>query len=245
MKKYIIGLLVLCATILQAQIPDAQIILDKIDQNLSSENRVLTSRMLIHGRRADRVIESKTWAEGTQKSFSEYLSPAREKGTKMLKLENKLWVYSPVTDRIIQISGHMLRQSLMGSDLSYEDMMDDNTLRDNYQAVVSATDTVEGRTCWVLNLTAKTKDTAYFKRKMWVDKERFVPLKEDLFAKGGKLLKRLTLTDVVYMKGRWFPMKMIFKDMLKQGKGTEFIIDSIQFNQKIPRTRFLKASLRR
>ncbi len=245
MKKYIIGIMFLCSTFLQAQIPDAQTILNKIDQNMASENRVLKSKMLIHGRRADRSIESQSWSVGDKKSFTEYLSPAREKGTKMLKLEDKLWMYSPGTDRIIQISGHMLRQSVMGSDLSYEDMMDDQTLQDNYNAVVISSDTIESRLCWVLELTAKTKKSAYFKRKIWVDKERFVPLREDLFAKSGKLLKRLTLTDIVYLEGRWFPKRMIFKDMLKKGKGTEFIIDSIRFNQKISQTRFSKASLRR
>lgn len=245
MKQYIIGILFLCSTFLQSQTPDAQIILDKVDQNMSSENRVLTSKMVIHGRRADRTIESKTWSVGDKQSFTEYLSPAREKGTKMLKLEDKLWLYSPSTDRIIKISGHMLRQSVMGSDLSYEDMMDDQSLRDTYHAVVTGIDTADQRECWVLELTAKSKKTAYFMRKIWVDKERFIPLKEDLFAKSGKLLKRLTLTDIVYLEGRWFPKRMIFKDMLKTGKGTEFIVNNITFNVSIPAHRFSKAGLRR
>ena len=60
---------------------------------------------------------------GSEKAFTENLSPAREAGTKMLKLKDKLWTYSPQTDRIIQISGHMLRQSINGSDMSYKDMM--------------------------------------------------------------------------------------------------------------------------
>ena len=45
---------------------------------------------------------------GEFKNFTEYLSPEREKGTKMLKLDDRLWIYSPTTDRIIQISGHLL-----------------------------------------------------------------------------------------------------------------------------------------
>jgi len=46
----------------------------------------------------------------------------------MLKLGDELWTYTPETDRIIKISGQMLRQSVMGSDLSYEDMMEDRKL---------------------------------------------------------------------------------------------------------------------
>jgi len=38
---------------------------------------------------------------------------------------------------------------------------------------------------------------------------------------------------------------MVFKDVLKKGKGTEFIIDSIEFNVKISEHVFSKASLRR
>jgi hypothetical protein len=37
---------------------------------------------------------------------------------------------------------------------------------------------------------------------------------------------------------------MLYKDMLKQGKGTVFNITSIKFNQKIPEYIFTKAALK-
>jgi len=201
--------------------------------------------MVIHGRRGTRTLISKTWAEGEKKAFTEYLAPAREKGTKMLKLEDKLWIYSPTTDRIIQIAGHLLRQSVMGSDLSYEDLMEDAKLAHHYTAVVTGIDTLDGRACWVLKLTAKTKDVAYFMRKLWVDQARYIPLKEELYAKSGKLLKKVELKEITRIQDRWFAKKIIFKDMLKRGGGTEFIIDSIQFDQPIPEYIFSKAALRK
>ena len=222
----------------------AQEIIDKIDKNMSSENRISQIEMIIHGNRKSRTITSVSYSVGDKKSFSEYLSPAREKGTKMLKLENQLWIYSPSTDRIIQISGHMLRQSVMGSDLSYEDMMDDRKLIDIYNPEVIGEEVVEGRKTYVLELTAMVSDVAYHSRKVWVDSERFVPLKEELFAKSGQLLKRTNLSDVKKIQGRWFPTKMIYNDMLKQGDGTEFIITDIKFNQEIPEVIFTKASLK-
>ncbi len=231
-------------TIYVAAQPEAVDILKEIDQNMSSENRVFESSMTIHGKRSSRTVTSKTWSVGDKKSFTEYLSPAREQGTKMLKLENQLWIYSPSTDRTIQISGHMLRQSVMGSDLSYEDMMDDRKLSETYDAVVTGTEDMDGRKTWLLELTAKVDDVAYAKRKLWVDAERYVPLMEELFAKSGQLLKRSTLSGVVQKQGRWFPTKIIFKDMLKQGDGTEFEITDILFNQDIPDHIFSKASLK-
>lgn len=224
--------------------PTAKQVLDKVDANMSADNMVSESSMTIHGRRQSRTVTSKTYTVGDKQSFTEYLSPAREKGTKMLKLEDKLWIYAPSTDRTIQISGHMLRQSVMGSDMSYEDMMDDRKLTDIYDAVVIAEEVVDGRNCYKVEMIANVEDVAYYKRVVWVDFERFVPLKEELYAKSGTLLKQTTLKDVKRIDGRWFPTSMVYKDMMKQGKGTEFNILSVQFNQKIPEYIFTKAALK-
>jgi outer membrane lipoprotein-sorting protein len=224
--------------------PDADEILKKVEQNLSSDNRVFESEMIIHGRRSNRTITSRSYVVGEKRSFTEYLSPAREAGTKMLKLENQLWIYSPSTDRTIQISGHMLRQSVMGSDLSYEDMMDDRKVTETYSAKLVGEETIDDRKTYVLELNAKVEDVAYHKRKMWVDTERFVPLKEELFAKSGQLLKRTTLSNVQKIEGRWFPMTVVFKDMLKAGDGTEFRMTSLKLNQEIPEYLFTKAALK-
>ena len=245
MKKLLL-LTCLAGTLMaRAAEPDGKAILDAIDANLSSTNRVLESRMIIHGRRSSRTIASKAWGEGVDKSFTEYTAPAREAGTKMLKLEDSLWTYSPSTDRTIQISGHMLRQSVMGSDLSYEDMMDDEKLQENYVATVEGSERTDDRDCWIVKLTTTERDMAYHTRQMWVDKERMVPLRQDLFGKSGRLLKTMTMTDVQRIEKRWYPMRMLFKDVLNRGRGTEFVIDEIQFDQEIPTHIFTKASLRR
>jgi outer membrane lipoprotein-sorting protein len=230
---------------LSGQTPDAKEILRNIDKNMSSDNRVFSSRMIIHGRRNTRTVESKTWTSGEKKSFTEYLFPAREQGTKMLKLDDQLWIFSPSSDRIIQIAGHMLRQSVMGSDLSYEDMMEDNRLINHYNAEVTGNEKIGDRLCWVLKLTAFDPEVAYQGMKLWVDQQRYIPLKEELYAKSGTLLKRTELSEVTLIKNRWYPKKIVFKDVLKEGEGTEFIIDEISFDVVIPDYIFSKASLKK
>ena len=227
------------------QRPDGNEILHRIDENQSAENMIVTSTMVIHGRRASRSVTAKSWIQGTEKSFTEYLSPPREAGTKMLKLEDELWMYSPQTDRTIRIAGHMLRQSVMGSDLSYEDMMEDPKLEHMYTSEVVDEEEFSGRDCWVLELTAKEDDIAYHSRKMWVDKERMIGLKENRYAKSGKLLKTAGIREVMRKDGRWYPRRMVFKDALSQGEGTEYVIDEIDFNADIPAYIFTKAALRR
>jgi outer membrane lipoprotein-sorting protein len=140
-------------------------ILKRVDENMYSKTKIMESTMIIHGKRGDRSITSKGYTEGNDKAFTEYLSPARERGTKMLKLKDNLWIYSPSTDRTIQISGHMLKQSVMGSDLSYEDMMEDRKLLDLYSAKNLGKDTINGREAFLLQLDAKVPDVSYVKRK--------------------------------------------------------------------------------
>ena len=221
-------------------------IIQAMDDNLNAKSRILTSKMVVHGRRASRTIESKNWVVGTDLAFTEYLSPPREAGTKMLKVGDKLWTYSPQTDRVIQISGHMLRQSVMGSDMSYKDMMEDESFTDLYTSTLEGSVIIEGRDHWIMVMEAKKKGLSYPKRRAWIDKEYLLPMKEELYAKSGKLLKTSTMDGINKVQGRWFPSRFIFKDELKlNSKGTEWIIDEIEFDTDIPDSRFSKALLRK
>jgi len=245
MKRLLITILIILPTYSYSQTQSAEEILKKIDENRITDSKIIVSKMIIHGRRGERTVESKSWQRGIDDTFTEYLAPARDKGTKMLKLGDKLWTYSPSTDRTILISGHLLRQSVMGSDLSYEDMMEDPFLSNTYNAKIIGEDTISDRNVWILDLKAKKKDASYDKAKIWVDKERFIPLKEDLHAKSGKLLKTIVINEVMKVEERWVAKKALYKDVLKEGEGTEMIVESIEFNNKIPNHVFSKASLRK
>ncbi|HHJ09873.1 MAG TPA: outer membrane lipoprotein-sorting protein [Bacteroidetes bacterium] len=228
-----------------AQSPDPYVILDCVDQNMLSTTKILEGKMVVYGKRNTRTITFRSYSEGIDKSFTEYLSPAREAGTKMLKLKDNLWIYSPAADRTIQISGHMLKQSVMGSDMSYEDMMEDRKLKDVYDATVTGEETVDGRDCWILELNAIVEDVAYEKMKIWVDQQRYVPLREELYAKSGQLLKRAVFSDVQRFGSRWYPTKINYRDVLKNGKGTDFIVTRLQLDVTIDPYIFTKAALRR
>ena len=228
--------------------PDAAEILRKIDKQMVTESAEATATMVITNRRGRETrITSRSWSKGETTSLVEYLSPAREKGVKMLRLEDVLWMYTPQADRVIQISGHMLRQSVSGSDLSYEDMVDNGKLLDIYDAAVVGEEVFNERLCYVLRLRVKegVEEVAYAQRKVWVDKERFLPLKEERYAKNGTtLLKIFEIRSVMKIDDRWYPKEMYFKDVLAKGQGTLYIMEDIKFGVDIPDYMFSKAALR-
>jgi outer membrane lipoprotein-sorting protein len=229
-----------------AEIPSGEEVLARIDANLYFDEAMIMAKMVVHGRSGSRTIESKTWKKGTDRALVEYLAPPREEGKKMLKLGDQVWNYVPEpTDRIIRISGHLLRQSVMGSDLSYEDITENHRLIEQYDAVVVGRDSLAGRECWVLELTAKVEDVAYYTRKVWVDRDRWLPLREERFAKSGKLLKTTSIEEAFRLEERWYPKRMVFKDELSTGEGTEYVIDSIDLSVEVPDHLLSKAALRK
>jgi outer membrane lipoprotein-sorting protein len=229
-----------------AQAPSGADVLKQIDKNLVLAKATSTTTMIIRGRAGTRSVQSRNWIEGKDKAFVEYTDPPRERGKKMLKLGDQLWNYVPEpTDRIITISGHLLRQSVMGSDLSYEDVTENRKLIDLYDAKITGSEKLGDRDCWVVDLTARQEDVTYFSRKLWVDKERWLPLKEERYARSGKALKRSEMLEVVRIEGRWYPKRILYHDLMQNGEGTEYIIDSINLHADIPESQFTKAALKK
>jgi len=229
-----------------AQTPSGSDVLKEIDKNLVLDKAISFTTMIIHGRTGTRSIKSKNWIEGKDKAFIEYTNPPRENGKKMLKLGSQLWNYFPEpTDRIITISGHLLRQSVMGSDLSYEDITENRKLIDMYNAIVIGSEKIYDRNCYVVELTGKLEDITYYSRKLWVDKERWLPLKEERYAKSGKPLKRSELLEVFRVENRWYPKRILYHDLMQNGDGTEYIIDSIILNAATDESQFTKAALKK
>jgi outer membrane lipoprotein-sorting protein len=114
----------------------------------------------------------------------------------------------------------MLRQGLMGSDFSYGDASENPSMADDYEAVIEGEEELDGRPTIVLHLTARRDDLAYPSRRIWVDSERWVPLKEERFARSGKLLKTATLGDVRQIGDRWYPFRLELDNALQNDTRT-------------------------
>jgi hypothetical protein len=179
-----------------------------------------------------------------KKAFAEFTNP-EDKGTKYLKLADELWIYFPDAEEPVKISGHMLRESMMGSDFSYEDALENEELIKKYSVNVIGSEVINKSDCYILELNAKDKKVTYAKRKIWVDKEKFVVMKTQLFALSGKLLKEATMEDIRKYGDRYFATKLTMMNKLLKNSATIFEMTEIYFNAKIRDGIFSKRSLER
>lgn len=210
--------------------PTAAELMASMDGNLQSDSQQSTVSMLINDGQRTRSFSMTVTARGRTHSAIEYQTPKREKGTRMLKIDGQMWLYFPRAERVQKISGHMMRQGMMGSDVSYEDMMETADFDEMYDAKILGTEELDGRKQWKLEAIAKDSSITYPKRIIWIDDEYRIPSKQELYALSGMLLKTWTMGDVQLIDGKNVPMKTVISDALKEGSSTTITTEELAFD---------------
>src|SRR5690554_3816564 len=221
----------------------AEEIINKRDDNEYIETARVEAEMIIKSGKREMVKTMVSFIENKD-GLTEFTNP-RDRGTKFLKRDDDLWMFFPDAEELVKISGHMLNQGMMGSDFSYQDMMESDKLTDLYDFELIGEEEIQGRPCYVLEGIAKeNEEVSYYRRKSWIDKERFIGLKEELYAQSGRLLKEMNVLRVEEIEGRWYPMVSVMEDKLRKNTQTEFIIKKIEFNPNIPANTFTLENLK-
>ena len=94
-----------------------------------------------------------------------------------------------------------------------------------------------------MELVAREEKVNYYRRKIWVDAERYLGLREELYAPSGKLLKQSSTENIEKLGDRFYPMIMIMEDMTRKGSSTRFVIEKIVFDQAVPADTFTRQRL--
>jgi len=200
------------------------------DMIIASGSRIITKTMVALSDRKNSLVE---------------FTNSQDRGTKFLKREDDLWMFFPDAEEIIKISGHMLSQGMMGSDFSYQDVMESDKLTDLYDFKIIKEEELDGRLCYVLEGIAKEGvKVSYYRRVSWIDKERFIGLKEELYAQSGRILKETKVNKIEEIEGRLIAVDSVMENKLRKDTYTQFIITQISFNPEIPEETFSLQNLR-
>jgi outer membrane lipoprotein-sorting protein len=216
--------------------PSPEEILRRIDSNIVINSARMTARMVIRYSNGEvRTMEFESWSQGTDRSFLEFTSPARDAGSRFLRIGgDRMWIFLPRVGKSIRIQGHMLRQGLMGSDFSFGDATENPSMVEDYSAVVEGEEIFNDRPTMILHLEAKRDDLAYPSRRIWVDSEHWLPLKEERYARSGKLLKTMILEDVRRVGDRWYPFRMELNNALQADTSTALEIIEMELDIPVP-----------
>ena len=242
----ICGLFTICAHVSPAAAqPDPEEILRRIDSNIMIDSARMTARMSVQYSNGQiRTMEFISWSQGTDRSFLEFTSPARDAGSRFLRIGgDRMWIFLPRVGKSVRIQGHMLRQGLMGSDFSFGDASENPSMVEDYSAVVEGEEVFNDRPTYVLHLEAKRDDLAYPSRRIWVDSQYWLPLKEERYARSGKLLKTMILSDVRRVGERWYSFRMELNNALQADTSTVLEIIEMEIDIPIPSSMFTMRNL--
>lgn len=232
MNQKIVGafltvLLLFSAASLSAQ--SAEEIIRAMDELQTFESMKASGSMITNDRFGTKKVDYISWSEGNDNFIIEFTSAA-ELGQKILRTENELFLYYPDAEEIIRLQGAALRQSMMGSDISYEDMTEGNDTLSKYDVELVGSEVVDGQDCFVIEMTAKSRKVPYPKQTLWVVKDSYVAEQVQYFSRSGKLLKEMRVLEVKEFDGKFITSKMVLEDKLKKNSSTEMIVNDIEIN---------------
>ncbi|GAB1433778.1 hypothetical protein MASR2M29_24240 [Spirochaetota bacterium] len=222
---------------------DGMELLKKADEQNNFETMSYSATMEIRLGKESRTKKMKGTVSGNR-AFMEFLNP-EDCGVRYLKIEGNMWIYSPKEGKSVKISGHLLKEGIMGSDLSYEDAMNRDLLSGNYSVELLGEERLADRPAAILYLEALAKGLPYEKRKLWIDTERYVILREEMYAKSGRLLKTSTVQKVQRLQDRWTPTALEMKNELRKNSSTIFVLENISYGAKVDESLFLVQNLGR
>jgi outer membrane lipoprotein-sorting protein len=247
-KLLLVAMMMFIAVVVFSQTPSAAELLRRVDNNEIYSTIEYEGELIIEYQGRRYVKSMRAWARGNTHSFIEFINP-EDRGTKYLRRDGRLYVYSPDNEGVVLISGHMLKESMMGSDMSYEDTIDNDTLSSRYDPVLAGSEAWNGnggsRDAWVLELNAKRRTESYPKRKLWIDKETGDLLHYEMYALSGVKLKEYTLLRVEVIGGRRFPVEGEMRDLMRRDSKTTFVMRNVVLDRPIADSVFSMRNLER
>lgn len=171
----------------------------------------------------------------------EFTSPATEKGRKLLRVGEKLFMFLPDLGKSIVISA---RQSFLGTSFSNGDLLRTDLVAD-YTPALLREETLSGVETQVLELKARGPDVTYDRILMWIDKGSKRPLREEFYTLSGKRIKSIEYSKPVQFGALLVSSEITVESDLNKHERTQLDITSLKTGETLPISYFQKDSFAR
>lgn len=196
-------------------------------------------------------MQSKQYSEG-ERSLIRFVEPADVRDTQYLSWtyddiarDDDLWVFFPSENLIRRISGGGKKGAFMRSDFANEDM-EVRAVDDDVHSLIKKTE-LNGVAVYLVESTPipdKAKDSNYAKRRIWVDKEKWLALKIEYYDGRNRLIKRLMQGGIKKIDGIWTATKLIMETPRKKSR-TLMQYDNVKYNVGLDENTFEQSALKR
>jgi len=221
---------------------DIDTIIDKLDANSQYNTAVAKSTMVTTNNLGTTTSSFTSWNRKNGDTLIE-ISNGLDKGQKILRQGSSIFLFYPDAEEVIRLSGSSMKDSLMGSDFSYEDLTGENSIKARFTSTLIGTEKIDTRDCYHIVMNANKRTETYRKQEVWVDTENFVSLKTILYSASGKALREMYASDIRSVAGYMVAFKIEMHDLLKKNSTTEMTIEELTLNKTIDNNLFTRENL--
>ncbi|MDR2759731.1 MAG: outer membrane lipoprotein-sorting protein [Spirochaetaceae bacterium] len=233
------GIFFTCLALGYAQ--DAQSIVRSSRDRITADTVSSRSRMVItakDGAVSERVLDqySKDGPRGSR-TIIVFQRPPSVANTRFLTMENPgnpddRWIFLPALGKVRRIAASEGSGNFMGTDFSYDDISSASRDAELDTHTLLREESLNGRTCYVIESTPKDKSYQYSKMVQWIDKASLISYKIELYDRRGTLVKQVEILDVKEVQGRLSP---VVTRMTTIAAGTSTTITTIlKYDDPIP-----------
>jgi len=166
-----------------------------------------------------------------------------DKGQKILRQGSSIFLFYPDAEEVIRLSGSAMKDSLMGTDFSYEDLTGENTIKARFTCELLGTEKINNTECYHIMMIAKKRTETYQRQEAWIDTKKFVALKTIVYSASGKALREMYASDIRLVSGYTVAFKIEMQDLLKKNSTTEMTIKELKLNTPIENKLFTRENL--
>lgn len=242
MKKILIFTLLLICLITSVFALDSKEILDRMEKEMDFSSASFSATIV----NTDKLGSTKLTFDTYQKGNGDTLlivTSGLDKGQKILRLDEEIYIFYPNADEIIRLSSSGLKESFLGSDFSYEDLTGDDEYDERYSHSLSGEETLNDIDCFVISMDAKKRSETYQKETIYIAKDSFLPVKMSLYSKSGRLLKEIYYSNYITDNGTHYPTHIEITNAVKKSSYSVMDITSISFGVELDDDLFNKEEL--
>ncbi|RKZ72730.1 MAG: outer membrane lipoprotein-sorting protein [Candidatus Parabeggiatoa sp. nov. 1] len=202
------------------------------------------ANMTIHRPYWKRTMTLRMWTQGMKKSLVRVIYPPKDKGNATLTKNDKMWMFSPKTNRIIKIPSSMMNQGWMGSDFSNNDVAKADSLLKHYTHTFKGTETHQGQTVYIVEAVPFDDAPVVWGKEVLKIRADHIILEHAFFDQDNVLVKKMVTRDIKKMGGKRIARVQRMQKAEQPNKWTEIVVTEAQFKLNVPNRRFTLSNLR-
>ena len=182
------------------------------------------------------------------KSLIVFDQPRDVKGTALLTFSHKVkdddqWLYLPALKRVKRIASRNKSGPFIGSEFAFEDLASQEVEKYTYKFIRD--DELDGIPVFLQERYPVSKYSGYTRQLVWIDKERYIPLKIEFYDRKNALLKVLVFRGYKQYLDRYWRADEMFMDNKQTGKSTLLTWKDYRFRTGLKDSDFTRNSLKR